>query len=131
MVVGDTCVSERGMATIVGRDKRYCVCGSARGFYNAGELIRKHRPDILLIEPFLGDRDAICWIKELAVEFPRMRILIVSRQSEQIEIQLSQARTRNVERPVTLMKSTKKKWVKPAVKDVPIFFECTCYAGAI
>ena len=29
------------------------------------------------------------------------------------------------------MKSTTKKWVKPAVKDVPIFFECTCYAGAI
>lgn len=31
----------------------------------------------------------------------------------------------------TLMKSTRKKWIKPAVKDVPIFFECTCYAGAI
>jgi hypothetical protein len=29
------------------------------------------------------------------------------------------------------MKSTKKKWIKPAVKTVPIFFECTCYAGAI
>jgi hypothetical protein len=29
------------------------------------------------------------------------------------------------------MKSSKKKWVKPAVKNVPIFFECTCYAGAI
>jgi hypothetical protein len=29
------------------------------------------------------------------------------------------------------MKSTKKRWVKPAVKSVPIFFECTCYAGAI
>ena len=37
----------------------------------------------------------------------------------------------DVERPVTLMKSTKKKWVKPEAKDVPIFFECTCYAGAI
>ena len=84
MVVGDTCVSELGMATIVGRGNGYCVCGSAYGFDNAGELIRKHRPDILLIEPFLGDRDAICWIKDLATEFPSMRILIVSRQSEQI-----------------------------------------------
>src|SRR4051812_20321555 len=28
--------------------------------------------------------------------------------------------------------STKKKqWQKPAIKDVPIFFECTCYAGAV
>lgn len=28
--------------------------------------------------------------------------------------------------------STKKKqWTKPAIKEVPIFFECTCYAGAV
>jgi hypothetical protein len=25
----------------------------------------------------------------------------------------------------------KKQWQKPAIKDVPIFFECTCYAGAV
>jgi hypothetical protein len=29
------------------------------------------------------------------------------------------------------MKRTKKQWVKPMLKTVPIFFECTCYAGAI
>jgi two-component system response regulator NreC len=84
VVVGDTCVSEEGMAAIVGRDKRYRVCGGAHGFYDAGELIQKHQPDILLIEPFLEDRDGIRWIKDLAAEFPSTRILIVSRQSERI-----------------------------------------------
>jgi DNA-binding NarL/FixJ family response regulator len=39
-------------------------------------------PDVLLIEPFLENRDAIRWIKDLATEFPRIRILVVSRQSE-------------------------------------------------
>jgi two-component system, NarL family, response regulator NreC len=82
VVVGDTCVSEQGMATIVGRDKRYHVCGSAHGFYDAGELILTHRPDVLLIEPFLEDRDGILWVKELARDYPCTRILIVSRQSE-------------------------------------------------
>jgi len=72
------------MATILGRDRRYHVCGSAHGFYNAGELIRKHQPDVLVIEPFLEDRDGIRWVKDLATEFPRTRILIVSRQSERI-----------------------------------------------
>jgi hypothetical protein len=24
----------------------------------------------------------------------------------------------------------KKRWVKPAIKDISIFFECTSYAGA-
>src|SRR5262245_3774332 len=84
VVVGDTCISEEGMAAIVGRDKRYKVCGSAHGFHDAGELIRQHRPDILLIEPFLENRDGILWIKDLAREYPRTRILIVSRQSERI-----------------------------------------------
>jgi len=84
VIVGDTCVSEEGMATILGRDRRYHVCGSAHGFYNAGELIRKHQPDVLLIEPFLEDRDGIRWVKDLATEFPRTRILIASRQSERI-----------------------------------------------
>ena len=84
VVVGDTCVSEQGLAAIVGRDKRYRLCGSAHGFYDARELIRQHRPDILLIEPFLEDRDGILWIKELAKEHPQTRILIVSRQSERV-----------------------------------------------
>ena len=84
VVVGDTCVSQEGLATIVGRDRRYHVCGSAHGFSNAGELIRKYQPDVLLIEPFLEDRDGIRWVKDLATEFPRTRILIVSRQSERI-----------------------------------------------
>ena len=30
-----------------------------------------------------------------------------------------------------LMRRTKKRWVKPMLKTVPIFFECTCYAGAV
>jgi DNA-binding NarL/FixJ family response regulator len=84
VVVGDTCISEQGMATIVGRDKRYRVCGGAHGFYDAGELIRKYQPDVLLIEPFLQDRDGIRWIKDLTMEYPRTRILIVSRQSERL-----------------------------------------------
>src|SRR5881275_304172 len=84
VVVGDTCVSEEGMAAIVGRDKRYDVCGGAHGFYDAGELIRKHQPDVLLIEPFLENRDGILWIKELVKDYPHARILIVSRHSERI-----------------------------------------------
>src|SRR6266481_5599915 len=84
VVVGDTCVSEQGMAAIVGRDKRYHVCGSAHGFYDADELIRQHQPNILLIEPFLEDRDGLRWIEDLAGEHPHTRILIVSRQSERI-----------------------------------------------
>jgi DNA-binding NarL/FixJ family response regulator len=84
VIVGDTCISQAGMEAIVGRDKRYRICGGAHSFCNGSELIRQHRPDILLMEPFLEDCDGILWIKELAKEYPQTRILIVSRQSERI-----------------------------------------------
>jgi response regulator of citrate/malate metabolism len=41
------------------------ICGGAHGFYDASEPIQQHRPNILLLEPFLEDRDGILWIKEL------------------------------------------------------------------
>ena len=63
---------------------RYQVCGAAHTFEQANTLVRQHRPDVLLIEPFLEDRDGIRWIEDLAREFPSTRILIVSRQSERI-----------------------------------------------
>ena len=82
MAVGDTIISEQGLVAIIGRDPRYHVCGAAHTFAEANKLVRRHRPDVLLIEPFLENRDAIRWIKDLATEFPRIRILIVSRRSE-------------------------------------------------
>jgi len=82
VAVGDTIISEQGLVAIIGRDPRYQVCGAAHTFEEANRLVRQHRPDVLLIEPFLENRDAIRWIKDLAMEFPRIRILVVSRQSE-------------------------------------------------
>jgi DNA-binding NarL/FixJ family response regulator len=83
VAVGDTIIGEQGLVAIIGRDPRYRVCGAAHTFEEANILVRQHRPDLLLlIEPFLEHRDAIRWIKDLATEFPRIRILIVSRQSE-------------------------------------------------
>jgi len=84
VVIGDTIISEKGMAALVACDERYLLCGAAHTFHEANNIIRQHRPDVLLIEPFLEHQDGIRWIKDLAGELPRTRILIVSRQSEQI-----------------------------------------------
>ena len=68
VAVGDTIISEQGLVAIIGRDPRYHVCGAAHTFEEANKLVRQHRPDVLLIEPFLENRDAIRWIKDLATE---------------------------------------------------------------
>jgi DNA-binding NarL/FixJ family response regulator len=72
------------MVALIARDKRYLVCGAAHTFRQAHNMIRDLRPDVLLIEPFLENQDGIRWIKDIAKELPRTRILIVSGQSEQI-----------------------------------------------
>jgi DNA-binding NarL/FixJ family response regulator len=82
VAVGDTIIGEQGLVAIIRRDRRYRVCGAAHTFDEANKLVRQHQPHVLLIEPFLENRDAIRWIKDLATEFPRIRILVVSRQSE-------------------------------------------------
>src|SRR5581483_2078348 len=71
-------------AEIIGSDKRYSVCGSAHSFADGNRLIKQFNPELLLIEPFLEEGDGVRWIRELAKEFPRMRILVVSRHSEEM-----------------------------------------------
>jgi DNA-binding NarL/FixJ family response regulator len=48
------------------------------------ELLEKHKPDLLLIEPFFGNHDGIFLLKELSARFPRTRLLVVSRHPEEI-----------------------------------------------
>src|SRR4051794_29553734 len=83
VVVGDTVVSEQGLATLVGRNDECEVCAAAHTFHEANRLIGQARADLLLIEPFMPDCDGIRWIKELATKHPDTEILVVSRQSEQ------------------------------------------------
>jgi DNA-binding NarL/FixJ family response regulator len=84
VVVGDTIISEQGLVAIIGRDPQYQICGAAHTFEEANKLVRQHRPHVLLIEPFLENRDPIRWIQDLATEFPSVRVLVVSRQSERM-----------------------------------------------
>jgi len=84
VVADDSTVAREGIAAIIRRDSRYALCGLTTDHRTMSELLEQHQPDLLLIEPFLGNRDGIFLIKELAARFPRMRILAVSRQPEEI-----------------------------------------------
>ena len=83
VVADDSTVAREGIAAII-RDLPYALCGLATDQWTMSELLQQHQPDLLLIEPFLGNRDGIFLIKELAARFPRTRILAVSRQPEEI-----------------------------------------------
>jgi len=84
VVVDDSTVAREGIAAIIRRDSRYVLCGLATDQRTMSELLEQHQPDLLLIEPFLGNRDGIFLIKELAARFRQLRILAISRQPEEI-----------------------------------------------
>jgi len=84
VIADDSTVAREGLSAIIRRDLGYTVCGIAPDERATRELTEKHQPNLLVIEPFLGHHDGIFLLKQLAARFPRMRILAVSRQPEEI-----------------------------------------------
>jgi DNA-binding NarL/FixJ family response regulator len=84
VIADDSTAAREGIAGIIQRDFGYTLCGLATGQETMRELVEKHQPDLLVLEPFIGHGDGIFLLKELASRFPRTRILAVSRQPEEI-----------------------------------------------
>ncbi len=84
LVADDSSVAREGIAAIIGRNSRYTLCGSAVDRRTTIELMQQHKPDVLLIEPFLGTCDGLFLIKEIAAQFPKTRILVISKQPEKV-----------------------------------------------
>ena len=83
VVADDSTVAREGTAAII-RERTYTLCGLARDQQTTKELLKEHQPDLLLIEPFLGNCDGIFFLKDLVTRFPKTRIVVISRQPEEI-----------------------------------------------
>jgi response regulator of citrate/malate metabolism len=59
IVDDDSTVAREGIATIIRRNARYMLCGLASDERTLNELLKKHKADLLLLEPFLGKHDGI------------------------------------------------------------------------
>jgi DNA-binding NarL/FixJ family response regulator len=83
VVADDSTVAREGIAAII-RDLPCALCGLSADQRTTSKLLEQHHPDLLLIEPFFGNRDGIFFLKELTGRFPETRILVVSKQQEEI-----------------------------------------------
>src|SRR6266487_5109735 len=84
LVADDSALAREGIAATIGRTSRYTLCGSAVDRRSTIQLMEQHKPDVLLLELFLGSCDGLFLIKELAERFPETRILVISKQSENV-----------------------------------------------
>ncbi len=84
LVADNSAVAREGIAAIIRRNLRYTLCASAVDPHMTIELLEQHKPDVLLLELFLGSCDGLFLIKELADRFPETRILVISKQPEEV-----------------------------------------------
>lgn len=84
LVADDSLLAREGIAAIISRTSSYTLCGMASDRRAIVDLMREHKPDLLLIDPFLGNYDGLFLIKELTGWFPETRLLVISRQPEEI-----------------------------------------------
>jgi len=58
------------------------VCAATGDYDEVEDLIERHRPHLMIAEPFHENRDGIMWIKELTAKFPQSKILVASSNAE-------------------------------------------------
>jgi len=68
-------VLREGIATVLRRDPKLCVCGLASSQQTTSELIEREEPDVLVLNLFLGYRDGVFFIKDLSHRFTGLRII--------------------------------------------------------
>jgi DNA-binding NarL/FixJ family response regulator len=71
-----------GLGKIIAAAAGLVVCAGTGDYDDVTDLIERHRPHLMIAEPFHQSRDGVTWIKNLAREFPQTKILVASSNAE-------------------------------------------------
>jgi len=71
-----------GLAQIISAASSFVVCAATGDYDDVPELLERHRPHVMIVEPFHESRDGVRWLKEFAGEFPQTKILVASFSAE-------------------------------------------------
>ena len=70
------------LLNIISAVSQLMVCAATGDYDEVDDLIERHRPHLIIAEPFHENRDGIMWIKDLAAQFPQTKILVASAKAE-------------------------------------------------
>jgi len=71
-----------GLAKVIGAACSLTVCAETGDYDEVADLLKRHRPHLMIAEPFHHCQDGIIWIKDLARAFPQTKILVASSNAE-------------------------------------------------
>ena len=61
------------LLNIISAVSQLMVCAATGDYDEVEDLIERHRPHLMIAEPFHKNRDGILWIKDLAAQFPQTK----------------------------------------------------------
>ncbi len=84
ILVEDHPIFRKGLAQLINNEKSMEVVGEAEDSVEALRIIKNEKPDLVIIDITLKDRNGIELIKDVRLRFPDMLIIVLSMHDEKI-----------------------------------------------
>jgi len=82
VIIDDHPLFREGLKSIIARDRHFVVVGEAGDARKGLETVKKHNPDLVIVDISLPDKSGIEAARAIRGRFPNTRIIIVSMHSK-------------------------------------------------
>ncbi|MCC7300298.1 MAG: response regulator transcription factor [Verrucomicrobia bacterium] len=82
LIVDDHALVRQGLRDFIEREKDISVCGETAGRAEALQLCAGKKPHLILIDLSLGSESGLDLVKDITVQFPEIKMLVLSMQDE-------------------------------------------------
>lgn len=82
LIVDDHPIVRHGIAALLAKEKDFSICGEAGTFDEAGQLLARLRPDVIILDITLKDRNGLELIAPALKANPEARVLVLSMHDE-------------------------------------------------
>lgn len=82
LIVDDHPMMREGLAQLIQQERDLKVCGQADTAHQALELIREQKPDLVLADITLPDKNGLELIKDIQAMYPGIQVLVISMHDE-------------------------------------------------
>lgn len=84
LIVDDHEMVSSGLELLISREPGYEICGRPKDIQGAREMIRRHRPQLILLDLLLKKTLALEFLREVKQAHPEIHVLVISMMDESI-----------------------------------------------
>jgi len=84
LIVDDHAFVRQGLRDFIEREPHLCVCGETSTRAEALQLCAQTKPHLVVIDLSLGEDSGLDLVKDIAAQFPEIKMLVLSMQDEML-----------------------------------------------